>query len=87
MNNKTWRDKKIDYIEYFYKRNYDLYSTVDKYDDRRLYRNIYDQIIEAIESIPENPVPFVAVAMNDHVSHDLETLDDINNRFKGRETE
>ena len=86
MKSQTWKARKLDYIKLMYKDNYDLYSTVDCHDDRRLYINMYDQLIEAISTMPEEPVPFVCVAMNNEINKSIEVMKKINLNFKGNET-
>lgn len=50
-------------------------------DDRRVYINTYRQVYEAIESLPENPPPFVCVAMNHELDTEEEMMNNILTRF------
>lgn len=86
-NNKTWRERKEDYIKFMYGKAYRKYAEADPHDDRRLYMNMYDQIMEAVQSVPADPVPFVAVAMNNEMEKSFKTMDRIQEHFKGKETE
>lgn len=74
-----WRHRKIALLE----RNYgefaerwtNLFPPVR--DDRRLYINIYNQLVEAVNSLPDNPNTAVCVAMNRYISEETKTLDAI----------
>lgn len=50
-------------------------------DDRLVFVNTYNQILEAIESLPEEPLPYIKVAMRRQINIDKETLNEIYNRF------
>lgn len=50
-------------------------------DDRRLYLNIYNQLVEAVNSLPDNPNTVVCVAINRYISEELKTLDAIKTVF------
>ena len=43
--------------------------------------NIYDRLIEAIESLPEEPNLYVKVAMNHEMNKDIDTMEEIIKRF------
>ena len=79
MENKTWKTFKMDYLKYKYEKQAEEWK--DYHDDRRLFSNIYYQIIEAIETLPEEPVSYIAVAMNNEIKKDREMLDRIAKRF------
>lgn len=50
--------------------------------DRRVFINIYRQIYEAIESLPENPNSIVVVAMNRYINSERFQMDEIKRRFE-----
>lgn len=50
-------------------------------DDRLVFVNTYNKILEAIESLPEEPLPYIKVAMWRQINIDKETLNEIYNRF------
>lgn len=50
-------------------------------DDRRVYMNIYHQLITAINSLPDNPHNVVCVAMNRYITEETKILDEIKERF------
>ena len=50
-------------------------------DDRRVFINVYRQLYEAIDSLPDNPNNVVCVAMNHYISEEREMMDEILNRF------
>lgn len=51
-------------------------------DDRLLFVAIYDQLTEAIKSLPDNPNTVVCVAMNRYIKEEKKTLDKIIKVFK-----
>ena len=54
-------------------------------DDRRLFINVYRQLYEAIDSLPDNPNNVVCVAMNRYISDEREMMDEIMMRFCTKE--
>jgi len=57
----------------------------DERDDRRVFYNIFHQIIDAIERLPARRLPnYVIVAMNAKIDEDRKVLDEIKERFKDR---
>ena len=79
MENKTWKSFKLDFLKFKYEKKAEEWK--DCHDDRRLFSNTYYQIIEAIETLPEEPVSYIAVAMNNEIQKDREMLDRILTRF------
>lgn len=80
-----WKHRKIALLE----RNYgevaerwtNLFPPVR--DDRRVYLNIYNQLVEAVNSLPDNPNTVVCVAMNRYISEETKALDAIIAAFLG----
>ena len=60
---------------------YRKWKDTDFFDDRRLYCNIMEQIIDALAQLPDDPCPWVCVAVNKLLDEDCETLDSIKNHF------
>ena len=52
-------------------------------DDRRVFINIYHQIVDAVKSLPDNPNAFVCVAMNRLIAEEKKTMDEIKSHFCG----
>lgn len=50
-------------------------------DDRLVFINIYNQIVEAIESLPEEPLAYIRVVMWRQIDNDEEILNRIYNCF------
>ena len=67
-----WRDRKIDAIKVLYGEWYEKYK--GEKDDRGLYCNTYQMILEALASLPEEPDNYVCVAMNNEINKDLATM-------------
>ena len=76
---KTWKQAKLHGIEVRYGGIIEEYKNYK--DDRMVYVNTYNQIIEAIESLPEEPLPYIKVAMFHQINKDEELLNRIYNRF------
>ena len=76
---KTWKQQKLDFLKHLYGKYIDEFRGC--HDDRRVYYNIYQQIVEAVESLDDNPNNYVCVAVNDAIRADLMMMDDILVRF------
>lgn len=78
-----WKSLKITVLEMEYGKKADewnnLYPPVS--DDRRVYINIYHQLIEAVQSLTDNPNNIVCVAMNRYINEEKKTLDEIKKVF------
>ena len=79
MESKNWKTIKMDFLKFKYEKKAEEWK--DYHDDRRLFSNTYYQIIQAIETLPEEPVSYIAVAMNNEIKKDCEMLDSIAKRF------
>lgn len=79
----SWKELKLAvlYIEYgkVAKEWNNLFPPVK--DDRRIFINIYNQLVTAIKSLPDNPHNVVCVAMNRYITGEKEMLDEIKERF------
>lgn len=72
--------KKIDYFKLFYEDTYKGWH--EKHvDDRQLFCNMYEQILEALESVKEIDNAYIKVAINHKLKKDSEILDNIMSRF------
>jgi len=77
----TWRDMKLYFLETYEE---DAKRWENECDDRRVFFNIYKQLVEAIKSLPEEPHPAVCVAMNTYIGEKKRILNDIRKHFEGR---
>ncbi len=50
-------------------------------DDRRVYINIYKQVYDAIDSLPDNPNPWVCCAVSHEMDKEREVMNEIIARF------
>ena len=83
MKSETWQERKLEYLNFFYKKNAERWK--NEHDDRRLYSNLFYMIIEAIKSLGDNePHIYISIALNNEIEKDIEQLDRIAERFKGR---
>ena len=76
---KTWKQAQLHDIEIRYGGCVEEYK--DFTDDRMVYVKIYKQIIEAIESLPEEPHNYIKVAMFHQINKDKEILNRIYSNF------
>jgi len=79
MKNDTWKTAKMEFLKFKYEKKAEEWK--EYLDDRRVYSNIYYQIIKAIETLPEEPNNYVCVAMNNEINKDREMLDRIMKKF------
>lgn len=81
---KTWKEAKL---TSFINRNIGCYTEYKKAvengcgDDRRVFVNMFDQIVNAIASLPDEPVAYIRVAMWRQINRDQDTLDKIISNF------
>lgn len=76
---KTWKQAKLHDIKTRFGGCIEEYK--DFTDDRLVYVNIYNQIIEAIESLPEEPNNYIKVAMFHQINKDEKILNRIYSNF------
>ena len=80
----NWRDSRIYYLERRYGDKYNEWKDKDYTDDRIIYCNIYRLQLEALQSLPADPLNYICVAMNHHMQEDRETMNAIREVFKDR---
>lgn len=78
----TWKTRKINYMKTVYGSKIEEFKGHN--DDRGLYVNIYNMIIEALESIENEPHNFIIVALNRHISEKTACLDSIIENFNNK---
>lgn len=78
-----WKSLKIAVLEMEYGKKADEWNNIypPVSDDRRVYINIYHQLIEAVQSLTDNPNTIVCVAMNRYIIEEKKTLDEIKEAF------
>lgn len=79
MKAKTWKEAKIHDVKVRFGECIDEFRGFD--DDRRIYINTYEQIMEALEQLPDNPVGYLRVAMWRQIKRDIPLLEDIRDAF------
>lgn len=82
MKKQTYKEQKLDYMKWLYQKK--AIAWMNEHDDRKIYSNIYFMIVEAIQSLPDEPDNYVAVAMNKAIREDMELLDRIAAKFQDR---
>ena len=81
----TWKEHKFDYMQFMYGDKLAEYEHCK--DDRRVYFNTYNMIIEALKELPDEPSAYVCCAMNHYIDEDLKRLDRIREVFDKRAKE
>ena len=76
---KTWKQMKIESMQHNYGHHIEEFK--GHKDDRLVYVNTYNSIMEALESLPEEPHSYIRVAMFRQLNKDKEVLNDIIYRF------
>lgn len=79
----TWKSRKLWWIRCKYEVSAEKWKDICD-DDRRVFVNMFNYMIEAICSLPEKPHIFICVAMNNKVDEYMETMDNILGRFADR---
>ena len=77
----SWRDMKLYFLETYEE---DAKRWENESDDRKLFSNVYKNLVEAIESLPAEPHVMVCVAMSNYIGEKKTILNDIRRRFEGR---
>lgn len=81
-NERSWKERELDYMNYFYGDLARKFDNKGYNDDRQLYANLYNQLIEAISSLRKNPHVTVCVAMNQYLDKiRTEYLDPIKKKY------
>lgn len=71
---------KIDYMEIVYGGYIKRFTGYN--DDRQLYINIYNMIIESLKSLDAEPTTFIRVAIDRHIAENTKYLDEIIEEFE-----
>lgn len=77
---KTWKQHRISHHKFMYEDKAKRFA--GHHDDRQLFINTYNMILEALESLDDEPTTLVKVAMNHQISSEYEVMDEIIERFK-----
>ena len=79
---KNWKETKIDLLTGLYGATAARFEEEKAEDDRRVFVNIYKMLLEAVRSLPNEPVTLVRVAMNRAVGEECGKMDRIMEKFK-----
>ena len=76
---KTWREKTIDSLRW----DYGLYAELweKENDDRKLFSNMYYQMVEAVEELPPEPCAWTCVAIHNKMDEAAETMLEIIDKY------
>lgn len=81
--NTSWKTKKLMALEREYGKEAKAWSEIEPkvYDDRSVYINIYKVLVEALNSLEDEPHSVVRVAMNRYIAEAKKTMDKIRSKF------
>lgn len=77
---KTWKQTKLRSVKNEFGGRIEEFKGFD--DDRRVYINIYNEIIDAIESLPDEPHGYIKCAVTHQIKADKEILYRISEKFQ-----
>ena len=80
MSNKTWKEVMLNYIDCFYGEKAEAWK--NERNDKRVFSNTYFMIVEALESLPDEPHNYVKVAVHAHIKENEEMMKRIIERFE-----
>lgn len=76
---KSWRESKLEYLKRLYGDVVEDYR--EHSDDRLVYVNIYNQIVEALNSLPDMSHVYVCKSVGAAIYEDKRVMDCIRERF------
>lgn len=77
MTITTWRARQLAYLEEMYSPGEHMGKLMSHLGARHVYIQLYAQMHAALESLPEQPNSYVAMAVYRKLREDMSTLDDI----------
>lgn len=82
--NDTWKSLKLEILKMKYGKTVKTWSGIfpQVTDDRRIFINIYNKLMEAVNSLQNNPHVAVRVAMNRYIDEECKALNSIRKRFQ-----
>lgn len=85
FDNMTWKEQKLYYLKWKFNDKYLFWKDQDLHDDRRVYCNCYEMLVEAVNSLPDEPHITVCCAMNEYMNTQyFEAMKSILDHFKDR---
>lgn len=81
---KTWKEAVLTSFTNHYLGSYTDYKKAVENgcdDDRRVFVRIFNEIVKAVSSLPDEPDSYIRVAMWRQMKHDKETLNNIMANF------
>lgn len=81
--NRSWKTTKLAIIEREYGKEAAAWDKIEPAveDDRRVYINMYNLLVEAVKSLEDEPHAVVRVAMNHYIEDAGKTMDIIKKCF------
>lgn len=80
MSNKTWKEKKLNYLERFFRENAEEWKSA--YGERKEFSDRYYMIKEALETLEDEPHDYIKIAFSIKFTKDTHTMEGIQEQFK-----
>lgn len=82
--NDTWKSLKLEVLKMKYGKTVKTWSGIfpQVTDDRMVFINIYNQLMEAVNSLQDDPHVAVCVAMNRYIDEECKVLNSIRKNFQ-----
>lgn len=77
MNITTWKQRQLAYLEEMYAPEYHTNRLKSHLGMRHIYIQMYTRMRTALESMPEQPNSYIAMAVYRKLREDMNTLDDL----------
>lgn len=77
MTITTWKQRQLAYLEEMYAPREHMGKLMSHLGARHVYIQLYNQMHMALDSMPEQPVVYVAMAVYRKLREDMNTLDDM----------
>lgn len=80
---KHWKLKRQNLVRK-YGKMYEAWNSLDVFDDRRMFCNIYEMLLEICDTMRSVKSNYVSLAVTKEVNADTKTMDEIIDRFRAR---
>ena len=79
----TWKSLRLGFMAHRYGETAKRWKDETR-DDRLVFVNMYNKMVRALETLPDEPDNYLCVAIDEKITRDWKTLDEIMTVFAGR---
>jgi len=83
MKEFTWKSRRLGFMDHQYGEAAKRWKD-ETHDDRCGFVNLYNRMVQALETLPDEPDLYLRNALDEKLTRDWKTLDEIMMRFDGR---